>query len=86
MPVEDVLKEMRQISAVLRFASNLPGLAALAVEADALDALVAKPETVQRVYTLVETGINYAQAVVAFLRENGLDNAVHWLTTQAPRE
>lgn len=85
MPVEDVLKQMKDISGACRFASNFPPFGALALEADALDALIAKPETVQRIYTLVETGITYSQAVITFLRENNLTETIHWLTTWAPR-
>lgn len=86
MAVEDVLKQMKEISAVCRFASNFPALGAMAMEADALDSLIAKPETVQRIYTLVETGINYTQAVITFLRENGLDEIAHWLMTKGEKK
>lgn len=80
MAASDVLSELSKISSVLHLVSNLPGLSPLAIEANALDALIANPETVQRIYALVETGISGIEAIISFLRSNGLNDAVHFLT------
>ena len=86
MAASDVLSEMQKISSFLRMASMLPGFAALALEADALDALVANPDKVQKIYDMVESGISVIQAAVTFMRDNGLNEAVHYLTTWGHRE
>ena len=85
MAVSDVISEMQKISSVLRMASMLPGLSALALEADALDSLVADPGKVQKIYDAVEQGISFIEAAVNFMRDNGLSEAVHYLTTWGHR-
>ncbi len=83
---EDVIANMQKISYVLRGVSNLPGLSALAMESDALDNLIAHPDTVQKIYNGVEAGLSFMQAFVNVLREGGLFESVHFLTTVGPRE
>ena len=84
---EDVIANMKRLSWVLHEVSHLPlpYVALLGVEADQLDVLIEHPDTVEKIYQYVESGLTFLQSFIQFCRDNNLLEIVHYLTTSAPR-
>lgn len=83
MGVATVISQLQSLAMILRMASHFPGLAVLALEADALENLSHNEVLIHQVFDGVEAGVEFAKKVYQFLVDNGLNAAAKYLTTKA---